>query len=31
MPHEDTLKMMRFMDGLRKEWGVKYPDDIESL
>lgn len=31
MPHEDTLKIMRVMDGLRKEWGVKYPDEIESL
>lgn len=31
MPHEDTIKMMRIMDGLRKEWGLKYPDEIESL
>lgn len=31
MPHEDTIKMMRIMDGLREEWGVKYPDEIESI
>lgn len=31
MPHEDTIKMMNIMDGLRKEWGLKYPDEIESL
>ena len=31
MPHEDTLKMMHLMDGLRNEWDVKYPDEIESL
>lgn len=31
MPHEDTLKMMRIMDGIRKDWGMKYPDEIECL
>lgn len=31
MPHEDTIKMMRIMDELRKEWGMKYPEEIESL
>lgn len=31
MPHEDTIKMMRIMDGLRKEWGLQYPEEIESL
>lgn len=31
MPHEDTLRMMRIMDGLRMEWGLKYPDEVESL
>jgi len=25
MPHEETLAVMRLMDGLRAEWGVKYP------
>lgn len=27
MPHEETLSIMRQMDTLRKEWGVKYPMD----
>lgn len=31
MPHAETLKMMRIMDALRKEWGVRYPESIESL
>lgn len=25
MPHAETLRIMGMMDGLRKEWGVKYP------
>ena len=25
MPLEETLRIMRLMDGLRKDWGVKYP------
>lgn len=25
MPHEETIRMMEFMDSLRKEWGIKYP------
>ena len=25
MPHEETLSMMRIMDGLRAQWGVRYP------
>lgn len=25
MPHSETLKMLEIMDGLREEWGVKYP------
>lgn len=31
MPHEETLKMMRVMDGLRADWGMKYPEEIERL
>lgn len=31
MPHEETLKMMRVMDGLRADWGMKYPEEIEKL
>lgn len=27
MPHAETLRIMRLMDGLRKEWGVHYPWD----
>lgn len=31
MPHEDTLEVLRMMDGFRREWGVRYPAEIESL
>ncbi len=31
MPHAETLKMMRVMDGLRADWKMKYPDEIERL
>ena len=31
MPHEETLKMMRVMDGLRADWGMRYPEEIERL
>ncbi len=31
MPHAETLKMMQRMDALRAEWGVCYPESIESL
>lgn len=27
MPHAETLRIMRLMDSLRKEWGVRYPSD----
>lgn len=27
MPHEETLSIMKQMDGLRKEWGVVFPMD----
>lgn len=27
MPHEETLRVMRLMDGLRREWGVIYPGE----
>ena len=27
MPHEETLRIIRQMDSLRKEWGVVYPFD----
>lgn len=25
MPHAETLKVMEFMDGLRREWGIRFP------
>jgi len=25
MPHSETLRVMELMDGIRKEWGMKYP------
>lgn len=27
MPHQETIDIMKQMDALRKEWGVKYPMD----
>ena len=27
MPHQETIEIMKQMDALRKEWGVKYPMD----
>lgn len=27
MPHEETLEVMRIMDGLRAQWGVRFPMD----
>ena len=27
MPHQETLDIMRQMDALRKEWGIRYPMD----
>lgn len=27
IPHAETLRMMRLMDSLRKEWGVRFPAD----
>ena len=27
MPHAETLRMMTLMDGLRKRWGVAFPND----
>ena len=27
MPHEETISIMKQMDDLRKEWGVRYPYD----
>ncbi len=25
MPHADTLRIMKLMDSLRADWGLKYP------
>lgn len=27
MPHAESLRIMRIMDGLRREWGVVFPND----
>lgn len=27
MPHEETLRVMRIMDGIRQEWGLVYPQE----
>ena len=31
MPHEETIGIMKQMDDLRKEWGVRYPYDDQGL
>lgn len=25
MPHEETIRIMEWMDSLRTSWGIKYP------
>lgn len=27
MPHEETLELMRQMDSVRKQWGLRYPQE----
>lgn len=27
MPHSESLRIMRIMDGLRRQWGVTFPND----
>ena len=31
MPHEETLRIMRIMDDLRRQFGVKHPAQIEAV
>lgn len=31
MPHAETLRMMQWMDGLRAQFGVVYPEEIERV
>ena len=31
MPHAETVRMMEWMDGLRAQFGVRYPEEIEEL
>ena len=31
MPHAETVRMMEWMDDLRAQFGVRYPDEIEKL
>ncbi len=28
MPHKETIRIMRMMDDLRREWGIAYPNDL---
>ena len=30
MPHAETLRIMKIMDGLRAEWGVRFPFEISE-
>ena len=27
MPHSESLRVMEIMDGLRREWGIVFPND----
>jgi len=31
MPHSEIIRIMKLMDGFRKEWGLEYPAEIESV
>jgi len=31
MPHSEIIRIMKQMDGFRKEWGLEYPAEIESV
>jgi len=31
MPHSEIIRIMKLMDGFRKEWGIVYPSEIESV
>jgi predicted dehydrogenase len=31
MPHGEIVRIMKLMDGLRKEWGVIFPPEIEKV
>lgn len=31
MPHAESVRIMRWMDELRRQFGVRYPDEIERL
>lgn len=31
MPHSEIIRIMKLMDGIRKEWGIVYPSEIESV
>lgn len=31
MPHSEIIRIMKLMDGFRKEWGLVYPPEIESV
>ena len=31
MPHAETVRVMKVMDSLRKEWGIRYPFEEEEI
>lgn len=31
MPHAETVRVMKMMDSLRKEWGIRYPFEEEEI
>ena len=30
MPHSETIRIMRIMDELRKQWGIRYPFEEDA-
>ena len=30
MPHSETLRVMRIMDEIRSQWGMKYPCEVQE-
>ena len=31
MPHAETVRVMEWMDSIREQVGVKYPEEIEAV
>ena len=31
MPHSESIFMMKLMDSIRAAWGIRFPEEVESL